>query len=142
MYKKIIALLDLSDSSSWKIVLPTALTFVNIFGAELHIIHIIPDMGISMLEEYMPQSWFSSQTEKYRAQLDKLIAENIPKEINVTTFVGRGQVYDSIINYAESQSADLLIVPATKSQLQDYMLGSNVSKIVRHAKTSVLVVRD
>jgi universal stress protein F len=142
MYKNIVVPIDLSDSFSWKSAFPVALSFVRIFGAELHLIHIIPDLGISMFEEYIPHTWISAQKEKYSTQLDRLIAQHVPNEIKVKKFIGRGPVYDGIINYAESVKADLLIVPAIRPQLQDYMLGSNVSKIVRHAKISVLVVRD
>ena len=83
-----------------------------------------------------------NQKDKHVTQLDKLIVQYIPVDIKVEKFVGRGHIYDEIINYANNVNADLLIVPSIRPQLKDYMLGPNVSKIVRHAKISVLVVRE
>ncbi len=142
MYKTIVVPIDLSDTSSHKLTLPTALNFVNAFGTQLHLINIIPDVGISMLEEYLPKQWMSNQKEKHRSQLNQLVAQYIPVDIKVDTFIGRGHIYDEIINYADRVNADLLIVPSIRPQLKDYMLGPNVSKIVRHSKISVLVVRE
>ena len=142
MYKTIVVPIDLSDVSSAKLTIPVALNFVNAFSAKLHLINIIPDIGISMLAEYLPKQWMENQKDKHVTQLDKLIVQYIPVDIKVEKFVGRGHIYDEIINYANNVNADLLIVPSIRPQLKDYMLGPNVSKIVRHAKISVLVVRE
>ena len=142
MYKTIVVPIDLSDVSSAKLTIPVALNFVNAFSAKLHLINIIPDIGISMLAEYLPKQWMENQKDKHVTQLDKLIVQYIPVDIKGEKFVGRGHIYDEIINYANNVNADLLIVPSIRPQLKDYMLGPNVSKIVRHAKISVLVVRE
>ena len=142
MYKNIVVPIDLADSSSCKLTLPVALNFVNAFDSQLHLINIIPDVGISILEEYLPKQWMANQKTKHETQLDQLITKYVPSEIKIKRFVGRGHVYDEIINYANEVRADLLIVPAIRPQIRDYMLGPNVSKIVRHAKMSVLVVRE
>jgi universal stress protein F len=42
---------------------------------------------------------------------------------------------------AEKINADLIIMPAHRLKLQDYLLGTNTAKVVRHALCSVLVVR-
>lgn len=142
MYKTIVVPIDLSDALSSRLTLPVALNFVNAFGAKLHLINIIPDVGISMLEEYLPKQWMKNQKSHHATQLDQLIEQYVPVDIHVEKFIGRGHVYDEIINYANSVNADLFIVPSIRPELQDYMLGTNVSKIVRHSKISVLVVRE
>jgi len=142
MYKTIVVPIDLGDSVSSRLTLPVALNFVNAFGAKLHLINIIPDVGISMLEEYLPKQWMNNQKSHHALQLDQLVEQYVPIDIKVEKFIGRGHVYDEIINYANSVNADLFIVPSIRPELQDYMLGTNVSKIVRHAKISVLVVRE
>lgn len=141
MYKNIILPIDLSDLNSWKLTVPTAINFINAFEAELHLINVIPDIGISMLEEYLPTQWMNNQKNKHLAHLSELAEQYIPQNVKVTKYVTRGHIYDEIINYAEKVNADLMIVPAIRPELQDYMLGPNVSKIVRHSKISVLVVR-
>ena len=42
---------------------------------------------------------------------------------------------------AEKINADLIVMPAHRLKLQDYLLGTNTAKVVRHAQCSVLVVR-
>ena len=65
MYKTIVVPIDLSDALSSRLTLPVALNFVNAFGAKLHLINIIPDVGISMLEEYLPKQWMKKKL-KYK----------------------------------------------------------------------------
>lgn len=53
MYKNIIVPIDLSDKQSIKAIFPPALNFVNAFGASLHLVHIIPDFGTKLVEDYL-----------------------------------------------------------------------------------------
>jgi len=142
MFKNIVIPVDLSDKQSVKAIFPAALNFVNAFGAKLHLVHIIPDFGMKLIEDYLPKNWMKDQKEKYDNQMQDLVDKYIPTEIVVDIHIGRGAIYDEVINYAERISADLIIVSAVRPQLKDYMLGPNASKIVRHSAISVLVVRS
>ncbi|WP_250310845.1 MULTISPECIES: universal stress protein [Rickettsieae] len=142
MFKNIIIPLDLSDKQSVKAILPKALNFATIFNAKLHFLYIISDFGMKMVEDYLPKSWAKDQKEKYRVQVTELIRQYVPEEIEVELHIGRGAVYDEIIQYANEVKADLIIISAVRPQLRDYMLGPNASKIVRHSGVSVLVVRE
>lgn len=141
MFKNIVIPIDLSEKFSWQSVIPTVLNMVNSFDSKIHFVHIIPDYGMKMVEDYLPKSWVKDQKKKSEEHIEKVIAKYIPKEISTQFFVGRGAVYDEIIQYSTSINADLIIVTAVRPQLRDYMLGPNASKIVRHAPTSVLVIR-
>jgi len=142
MYKNIIVPIDLSYKQSIKAIFPPALNFVNAFGASLHLVHIIPDFGTKLVEDYLPKNWMSDQKEKYNNQLQDLVTKYVPEEIQAKCYVGRGAIYDEIINYSNKVNADLIIISAVRPQLRDYMLGPNASKIVRHSSVSVLVVRE
>lgn len=142
MFKNIIIPVDLSDKESIKVVFPAALNFVNAFGSKLHLVHIMPNFGMKMVEEYLPRHWMSDQKEKYNKLFDDMVKKFIPEGIKVEFHIGRGAIYDEIINYSEKVEADLIILSAVRPQLRDYMLGPNASKIVRHSSISVLVVRD
>ena len=142
MYKNIIVPIDLSDKQSIKAIFPPALNLVNAFGSDLHLVHIIPDFGTKLVEDYLPKNWMIDQKEKYHEQLLELVKKYIPEEIKAKCFVGRGAVYDQVINYSNEVHADLIIISAVRPQLRDYMLGPNASKIVRHSSISVLVVRE
>lgn len=142
MYKNIIVPIDLSDKQSIQAILPPALNFVNAFGSALHLVHIIPDFGTKLVEDYLPKNWMNDQKQKYTQQLEDLVKKYVPEEIKVECYVGRGAVYDEVINYSNKVNADLIIISAVRPQLRDYMLGPNASKIVRHSAISVLVVRE
>lgn len=142
MFKNIIIPIDLSDKQSIKAILPKALAFVATFQAKLHFLYIIPDFGMKLVEDYLPKTWFKDQKEKYHKQVADLIKQQVPEDIEVIVHIGRGAVYDEIIQYSNEVKADLIIISAVRPQLRDYMLGPNASKIVRHSSISVLVVRE
>lgn len=142
MFKNIIIPIDLSDKQSIRAILPKALAFITNFQAKLHFLYIIPDFGMKLVEDYLPKTWFKDQKEKYHKQVTELIRQHLPDEIEVDFHIGRGAVYDEIIQYSNEVKADLIIISAVRPQLRDYMLGPNASKIVRHSSISVLVVRE
>ncbi len=142
MFKNIVIPVDLLDKQSVKPILQKALTMASLFEAKLHFLYIVSDFGIKMVEDYLPKNWIKSQKEKFKLQLEGLVRQYIPKEISVNCYVGRGPIYDEIIQYTNEVHADLIIISAVRPQLRDYMLGPNASKIVRHAGVSVLVIRE
>jgi nucleotide-binding universal stress UspA family protein len=141
-FKNIIIPVDLADKQSIAAVLPIAANFAATFNAKLHFIYIIPDYGMKMIEDYLPKNWVKDQKGKYDMQIKNLVMPYVSDDIKVDFYVGRGGVYDEIINYSNQVDADLIILSAVRPQLKDYMLGPNASKIVRHANVSVLVVRE
>lgn len=142
MFRNIVVPIDLSDKQSAKVVFPVALNFVNAFDAKIHLVHIMPDFGMKMIEDYLPRHWMSDQKIKYTRMFEDIIKNFVPEGIKVEHHLGRGAIYDEVINYSEKICADLIILPAVRPQLRDYMLGPNASKIVRHSSISVMVVRD
>ncbi|MFT6076384.1 MAG: nucleotide-binding universal stress UspA family protein [Yoonia sp.] len=59
---------------------------------------------------------------------------------------GRGQLIEghsgrTILEWAASNKVDCIIINSHKPNLQDYFLGSTASRVVRHAKCSVHVIR-
>ena len=142
IFKKIVVPIDLLDKTSISAVVPVALNFVDNFGSSLHFVYIIPDFGMKMIEDYLPKHWIKDQKEKYDNQIKQLVKDHIPEKVMVDFYVGRGAVYDEIIQYSNEIKADLIIVSAVRPQFRDYMLGPNASKIVRHAGISVLVARE
>ncbi len=133
--------IDLTTKYSWKSVIPQILNLVNTFKGKIYMIHVVPDYGMAMVEDYLPKNWFEDQYKRNCEHIEALIAKYIPQDIDVEYCVTRGAVYDQVIQYADKIKADLIVVSAVRPELRDYMLGPNASKIVRHSKTSVLVIR-
>jgi len=142
MFKNIVIPIDLSDKHSSKSLLPLALNTVAPFNARLHLIYIIPDFGTKIIEDYLPKHWMQEQKSSYEDKFRHLIKQYVPEDMPIDFYIGRGAIYDEVIQYAGEVKADLIVVSAVRPQLRDYMLGPNASKIVRHAGISVLVIRD
>lgn len=142
MFKNIVVPIDLGDKHSVKVVLPAALKFVSAFDAKIHLMYVMPDFGLRMVEDYLPRHWMSDQKTKYNKVFEEIIKNSVPEGIEVDFHVTRGAIYDEIINYSEKLNADLILLSAVRPQFKDYMLGPNASKIVRHSSISVMVVRD
>ncbi len=56
--------------------------------------------------------------------------------------VADGTIYVGILDLAANIEADLIIMASHRPEMRDYLLGANAAKVVRHAKCSVMVVRD
>jgi nucleotide-binding universal stress UspA family protein len=64
------------------------------------------------------------------------------ESIDVTTHAREGDPAEVIIDVAQEEGADLIVVGARGlSALQRFLLGSVSSKLSHHAPTSVMVVR-
>lgn len=141
MFKKILFPIDINDKS-FENCFPAVIDIAKRFNASLHIVTVIPDYGTSMVEEYFPKGWIKEITSKAESELKRIVGEYVPKDIEVDIIVRRGAIYHSIINTSDQIQADLIIIYANRPELREYFLGSNASKVVRHAQTSVLVVRN
>ncbi|MEK8126017.1 universal stress protein [Methylocystis sp. IM4] len=62
--------------------------------------------------------------------------------VTPSTVVRYGAVYPEVLAEAEDWGADLIIVGSHRPGMATYLLGSSAAAIVRHAKCSVLVVRE
>lgn len=142
MYKDILFPVDITDESSWKSALPVVLEYVEAFKARLHVLTVVSDYGMSIVQQYFPKGSVEEVIEKTNADLHKFVENHIPKGVQVQHIVGRGSVYDCIIDTANQIKADLIVMSAHRPDLKDYLLGPNAAKVVRHSDISVLVVRD
>jgi len=56
MYQKILLCVDLHDEASWRKSLPAAVEICQSFGAELHILTVVPDIPSGTLQLYQRTS--------------------------------------------------------------------------------------
>jgi nucleotide-binding universal stress UspA family protein len=142
MYKDILYPVDISEDGSWDDSLPIAVNMAKAFNANLHIVTVVSDYGMSLVAQYFPKGSVDKVLEKTNVGLHKFVDKHIPKEVKVQHIVAKGSVYECIIKTAEEIKADLIIMSAHRPGLKDYLLGPNASKVVRHSDRSVLVVRE
>ncbi len=76
-------------------------------------------------------------------ELEGLIREIDAYDLKPEVLVTLGaSIYAEILAVAESIPADLVVVGAHQPAMKDYLLGTNASRVVRHARCSVLVTRE
>ncbi|MDX9860174.1 MAG: universal stress protein, partial [Rhodospirillales bacterium] len=68
-------------------------------------------------------------------------ARHVPAGIRVQHIIAYGKVYKEILDATKLVKADLVIMGAHHPELEDYLLGPNAARVVRHAGCSVMVVR-
>lgn len=99
----------------------------------LHVVEHIPGYAIS----YMPEDYLKATRDAIQEQLDDMAAP-LP---NATGVVIEGHSGRSVLDWAESNSPDLIIIASHRPGMQDLLLGSTASQVVRHAACAVHVVR-
>ena len=142
MFKIILAAIDLTDESSWVKTIPTAVNLCQSTGARLNLLTVIPDFGMSIVSQHFPEDYAENAMVETRNKLGAFASEHVPDGIKRTLMVAQGTIYEEIIKAGNEVSADLVVVAAHRPSLKDYLLGPNASRVVRHYKRSVLVVRE
>lgn len=99
----------------------------------LHVVEQIPGYAIS----YMPPDYLAGTRKAIKAELDKLAAP-IPGAEGVLI---EGHSGRAILDWANETAADLIIIASHRPGMQDLLLGSTATQVVRHAACAVHVVR-
>jgi nucleotide-binding universal stress UspA family protein len=142
MYRNILVPVDLSDKHSWRKALPTAISLCETFEAKLHLMTVVPDFGLPMVGQFFPEGYEAKLRQQAAKQLRDFAAQQVPGEIECRRIVGEGKVYQEILKAADAIEADLIVMGSHRPELRDYLLGPNAAKVMRHARCSVMVVRE
>lgn len=144
MFKHILLPIDLqeTDKRLRNMAFERAVEFCGIYEARLHILTVVPDMGSPIVNGHFPaetEDFFIQESQKL---LNEVVKKNVPEDMSVQQLLAQGKAYKQILKMADKVRADLIIMPAQQKRLQDFLIGSNASRVVRFAKCSVLVVRE
>lgn len=141
-FKKILLPIDINDPDSWEKTIPTCISIVRDSPeAQLWILSVIPNFGLSSVEEYFPKGWLKDISSKTLIELEKIVKAHIPSDIKPHLLVDKGVVYQVIIDQATNLEIDLIVMSASHPNRKDYLLGPNVARVARHAEASVLIRR-
>jgi nucleotide-binding universal stress UspA family protein len=142
MFTDILVPVDLSDQHSWQKPLPAAVGPCQAFGARLHAITVLPEFGLPIVGQYFPEGYEARLRKEAAKQLKTLIAAQVPDDVPTQRIVAEGKIYREILEAARTTRADLIVMGSHRPELEDYLLGPNAAKVMRHATCSVLVVRE
>ena len=139
MFTKVLIPVDVSTPDDTQKLLGLAKTLTDPWDCELHVLTVIPNVGMAIVGSYFDDDIETKSREAVAAQLQTAVATS---GIKAKAHIRVGSVYDAVIEHANSLEADLIVIGAHQPELKDYLLGPNAARVVRHSKQSVLVVRD
>lgn len=121
--------------------------FADVFGAELHIVHVVgplisPDVSVILPTEVPIAVSEQDLLSAAREGLDKLVAEEFDGDERIVREVLTGDPWRAICRYAHEKNIDLIVVSTHgHTGLVHVLLGSTAERIVQHAPCPVLTVK-
>ncbi|MEA2481015.1 MAG: hypothetical protein QOJ07_2937 [Thermoleophilaceae bacterium] len=144
MFKTIVVGTDGSETA--KVAVQHATELAQAAGAELHLVMSASGVSEARLREERRGAPDDVQhsinpTEDTEAQLEE-VAKSIGDDVKVSTHAKEGDPADAIIDVAEHNGADLIVVGNKgMTGAKRFFLGAVPNKISHHAPCSVLIVR-
>ena len=117
------------------------------FGAELHVLHVLHDLLLTMPMTAAALLISPESLEKAIAHADEEI-QKIPPTAwasgkKLVRMVRIGSTFDTIVQYAKDSEIDLIVIGTHgHTGLRHVLLGSIAERVVQHAPCSVLTVRS
>jgi nucleotide-binding universal stress UspA family protein len=142
MFHSILVPVDLSDKHSWRKALPAAVSMCETWQGRLHLLTVVPDFGLPIVGQAFPEGYEAKVRAQAAQQLKDFAAEQVPDAIPCKRIIAEGKIYQEILRAAEAVKADLIVMGSHRPELSDFLLGPNAARVVRHAKCSVMVVRE
>jgi len=140
MYRNVLIPVDLDQSSSWAKALPAAVGLCRCFEAKLALVTVVSGTELALGAQWSPIA-LRKMVDTARSRLAG-IADSVSGLADVACLVETGSIYRGILNAAERIAADLIVLASHRPEMKDYLLGASASRVVRHARCSVFVVRD
>lgn len=140
MYSSILVPIDLEEPSSWSKAVPVALSLAKSFGARCTLATVVED-SVAAREAQWSSIGLRELLSTANARLSLLVDE-LGNDTPMETKVGTGSIAGGILDLADQVGADLIVLSSHRPAMKDWLIGANASRVVRHSRCSVLVVRD
>ena len=143
MSKTILCAVDLSSAETDKMVLAQAARLAELDNAQLDVVTVLPDFGESWVSGFFEEHHHEKAVTETSARLREVCEQVVGQDKNakIRHLVATGTAYQEILKTAKTAGSDLIVIGANKPDLQDYLLGPNAARVVRHSACSVFVVR-
>lgn len=143
MITSILCAIDMSQPRPEDRPLRVAAGIARAFGARLDVVTVVPDFGVGEVSSFFPVGYQAKVRDAALQALTDHVGRILGDDANadIRHAVAVGKVYEEILRVAEESGSDLVVVGSHEPGLRDYLIGSNASRVVRHAPCSVHVVR-
>jgi universal stress protein F len=138
MYTNVLVPVDLEHKDQARTMIRTALDIAD-DNIKLTLLFVLPEIP-AVVGLYLPDGSTGKARVDAEEQLQELAkASGAPKATNIVTAFGRP--HHKILEMAERDGTDLIVIASHHPGIADYLLGSVAASVVRHAKCSVHVIR-
>lgn len=146
MIKKIVWASDGSKDSIHA--LSHAESLARMFGAGIVGLYVIPEyFEVSTINEFESEEldlladWIKEKESRGSDRLSSIAAEMREKGLDFTTRIKQGVAYHRIIETAEEENADLIVLGKGKAEEKN-IIGGTALKVLRRSKTPVYIARS
>jgi nucleotide-binding universal stress UspA family protein len=145
MYDSIVVGTDGSDTA--KEAVRQASELAKTVGAKLHLVSAfepVPEGRLRQERQQVPDDmqWMVNPKEDVEATLKEAAGELEERGVDVATYAREGDPADAILDVAEEENADLIVVGNKgMTGARRFLLGSVPNKVSHHAPSSVMIIR-
>ena len=135
MYKNILVPISFDAERNAKGAVEVARTLAD-EGGKINLVHVIEQIP-GYAASFLPKEFMEKQ---HRSMLDDLteLARDLP---NASSAVIAGHAGRTLLDWAEEHEVDCIVIASHRPGMQDLLLGSTASQVVRHAGCAVHVLR-
>ncbi|KAJ54068.1 universal stress protein [Actibacterium mucosum KCTC 23349] len=144
MTRAVLCAVDISNANRDINVLQAAGQQASLMNAQLDVITVVPDFGMSVVGSFFNEGHHKQAIEHAKEELNAICEKALGADVNagIRHVVATGTAYEEILKTASADGAGMIVIGAHKPDFKDYLLGPNAARVVRHSTCSVLVVRD
>ncbi len=147
-FKRILVPTDFSASAA--AALATANDLALCFGAELVILHVIPEIPVMVTPPMVDTGALVVDIESYRKEMEndsrirlaQLANDLTSRALSIRTKTDYGPAWRGILRTVEEEKTDLIVISTHgRSGFHHFFFGSVAEKVIKSAACPVLVVR-
>ncbi|MCL7412403.1 MAG: universal stress protein [ANME-2 cluster archaeon] len=140
-YKKILVATDGSDNSMNAV--SSAIELAKATGAELCTIYVVSDANLyaGIRSAYWADEMHEHFIKEGEEAIQYVKAEGGAANIEIGTFLLEGNAGEKIVDFAEANDIDLIVMGTRgKTAVERILVGSVAENVIRHSKVRVMVV--
>ena len=142
MFKKILCPVDFSQFTQE--VINFALDLAKKYGAELHLMHVVPNMTyFTPYESFLTPENLVAIEKNIQDEVERDFAKLLKGNgVPTKTVIRTGVPFVEIIDYAKSESIDLIVMGTHgRSAIENILIGNVAEKVVRKSPCPVMTIR-
>lgn len=135
MFKHILVPVEIGEAKAYANATKAASALLN-DGGKVTLMHAIEPIP-TYVESYIPPDFSIKSRAEVKTQVESM-AQELGVKNSAIVFGSAGR---SIVDWAEQNGADCIVIVSHKPEFSDFFLGSTAAWIARHAQTNIMVLR-